>query len=136
MLTVLLILLVAADATWSLECINMCFLTKIPFGEDLGSRAEECERRATLPACTAIITLDFETKQYSAIFGGPPEDGEAIFISLLRPLDYGFVRQCSTDADCVIRAAQNRIDEVTRRPYDATAIYREIDPILTKSTRR
>ena len=130
MLTVLLILLVAADATWSLECINRCLLTKIPFGEAIGNRTDECQR-STFPACNVIITVDFETKQYSASFGVAPEDLEAIFISLFQPLSYGFSRECSTDTDCVIREAQSRVDEVTRRPYNATAIYREIAVILT-----
>ena len=131
MLAALLIFLLAADATWSLECITNCSLKAVPFGEDLRIRTNACQQRVTLLACTFDITLDFETKQYSVFLGGPPGESEAISMSSFLPLHYDVSRQCSTDTDCVIRDAQNKIDEVTRRPYDATALYEEIETIIT-----
>ena len=133
MLTLLLILLAATDVTVSLLCITNCSLTNIPFGEDLRIRAGQCQQRATLSVCTVDMTLDFHKMQYSAIFGGSPKDAETIYISAGLPLDYDFSQQCSTETDCVVRDAQKRIDELTRRSYNATVVYGEIAPIITSA---
>ena len=130
MLTLLFILLVTAHAGLGLQCITNCSLKGIPFGEALRIRAAQCQQRVTQSICTVDIALDFEKLQYSAIFGGSPKDAETIYISAYIPLDYDFSQQCSTETDCVIRDAQKRIDDLTRRAYNATAIYREIAPLI------
>ena len=117
MLSVLLILLVTANAGWGLECITSCLFINIPFGEDLRIRADQCEQRVTLPACTVAITLEFRKMQYTADFGNSHETLESIYIESRAPLVFDFDLQCATDTDCVIRDAQKRIDEYVVYSY-------------------
>ena len=131
MLSLLFILLVTVHAGAGLQCITDCRLTGIPFGEELRIRASQCQKRVELPFCTVDITLDFDTRQYSAIFGVGAILRESIFISAAIPLNYDFTQQCSTDADCVARDAQKRIDDMIGRSYNATALYGEIGPLIT-----
>ena len=136
MLTLLFILSVTAKADEGLECIADCLFGAVPLGEDLRIRAAQCQSRVTRSACTVEISLNFDKMQYSALFGKSFEDYETITISSESPLDYHFGQHCSTDTGCVIRDAQKRIDNLIRRPYNATAVYRDIAPNITSSGAR
>ena len=134
MLTVLLILLVAPDATQGLKCIFDCPLRDVPFGEDLRIRGRQCQQRIESDSCKIEIVLDYHQQTYAVNFPLDSDEVESIAITPPRRLDYEFDIECSANDDCILDDAHMRITELTRRPFNTQVVYEEIASIVTGAT--
>ena len=133
MLALFLIVLAAADASFGLSCITNCSIEKIPFDQELRIPDGQCQQRDLLPSCNIDVRLNYETRTYNVSFPDTTAPRDTISISSKGALIYNIARQCSDDTDCILTETRKEIRALTRRSYNATAIYEQIASVITSA---
>ncbi|CAF1196935.1 unnamed protein product [Adineta steineri] len=136
MLVLLIILLLSIDVAHTLQCITNCSIGNFRFGEPISIPDGRCQQRKSKSDCTMSLKFLYHQHMYNADFDTILLPSDFIHISSGSYLFYTISYECSKQTDCVLTYAQNRIDEMTRRSYDANRIYGQLAPFIQNSTRQ
>ena len=133
MLALFLIALATADTSFGLSCITNCSIEKIPFDQELRIPDGQCQQRDLLPSCNIDVLFNYQSRTYDVSLPDTTAPRDTILISSESALIYTTARQCSEDTDCILTETRKEIRALTRRSYNATAIYEQIAPIITSA---
>ncbi|CAF1347933.1 unnamed protein product [Adineta steineri] len=136
MLVLLIILLLSIDVAHTLQCITNCSIGNFRFGEPISIPDGQCQQRKSKSDCTMSLQFRYDQYTYNAQFDTIVLPADFIYITSGPYLSYSINYECSKQTDCVLTYAQNRINEMTRRTYDANRIYGELAPFIHNSTRK
>ncbi|CAF3314716.1 unnamed protein product [Rotaria sp. Silwood2] len=135
MFALLLILLLMADIGYGLQCITNCSLGRYQFGQIFNIPDGQCQQRISGSVCSIDITFDYHENWYYVSFDTLMVSADYFYISSIPYLSYSIKYQCSKGTDCVLSYAQNRINEMISRNYNAQTIYGQLAPIIENSSR-
>ena len=134
MLALFIFILAASDTTFGLSCITNCSIEKIPFDQELRIPDGQCLERESLPSCYIDVLFNYQSRTYDVNLPDTTAPRDTILISSESALVYTMSRECSDETDCAFTETRKGIRALTRRSYDAMAIYNEIAPIIKTAT--
>ncbi|CAF3390609.1 unnamed protein product [Rotaria sp. Silwood2] len=135
MIALLLTLLLATDIGYALKCRTNCSLGPYYFGQTFNIPDGECQQQKSGYACSIDMTFNYHDLSYYVEFDTLMLSTDSFYIRSGPYLSYSINYQCSKGTDCIISYAQNKINEMIGRNYNAQTIYELIASIIENPLR-
>jgi hypothetical protein len=129
MFALLFVSLLFVSTGHALQCMFNCSVGG-RFGEPFLIPDGRCQQRASSSKCSAELKFQYDTRTYSVIFDKLSLSYDYIYITSGPYLSYSIDYVCSKNTDCPANYAENRIDEMVAREYDARRIYGQLAPLI------
>jgi hypothetical protein len=134
MFALLFLSLLFVNTGHALQCMSNCSISA-GFGEPFLIPDGRCQQRASSSTCSTELRFQYNGRTYTVEFNKFSFSYDSIYITSGPYFSYSINYACSKNTDCSVTYAQNRIDEMVARDYDASRIYGELAPLIDNPSR-
>ncbi|CAF3973604.1 unnamed protein product [Adineta steineri] len=134
MLALFFVSLLFLNTGYALECMTNCEINS-RFGTPLRIPEGQCQERTSSSSCSVRLSFAYDRQFYTARFGAFGAPYDLIFITSTPALSYDLQFSCSENIECPVVYAQNKVDEMVARHYNATRISEQLELLINNPSR-